>query len=358
MRGKKPLKTYQYNYASGRIRAMELQLLDSNRLNRLYEARSTEDIMRILADSGYPAAPDPEASLAAETAATYKLIESLIADGELVDALKVFNDFHNLKVVLKSLLFTWSKTASAEEAACDVLPESSSSCSFQSCVPLVLEPSLVAPPILFVAIRDRQPDLIPAWLYQAALTASQRYLSTYDLSMIDLFLDRAAARQAELLIQHLDCPFLSGYLSRKADLANLGMLLRTRLLRSGKEYLEKALLPTGTIANQRILDCYAGDTGEIKALYDNTPYTELAALAENYGEPGTATRFSQIADNLVIDWIRTARWSLSGPDIPLAYLIGREMEIKNIRIVLTCLLNGIPVSQAREMARERYLTWR
>lgn len=222
MRGKKPLKTHLYNYASGRIRAMELQLLDSGRLNRLYEARTTDDVARVLADSGYPAAQDPETSLARETAEIYRLVETLMADHELVDALQVYHDFHNLKVVLKCLLATWPRAATSDDSDDATLPESSSLSSYQPCEPLMLRPSLVDPQKLFAAIRDRQADLVPEWIYQAALKASRRYLSTYDLSDIDLTLDRAAAQQAIDLTSHLDCPFFAGYLARKADLTKIG----------------------------------------------------------------------------------------------------------------------------------------
>lgn len=360
MSGKKPLKTHLYNYASGRIRAMELQLLDSGRLNRLYEARSAEDVARVLADSGYPAAQDPETSLAKETAEVYRLVENLMPDRELINALQIFHDFHNLKVVLKSLLATWPRISSGTDAAggADLLPESSSLASYQPCEHLMRKPSLVDPQKLFIAVRDRQADQIPVWLYAAALAASRRYLSTYDLSDIDLTLDRAAARQALDLTGHLDCPFFASYLARIFDLTNLGLLLRTRYLRSGREYLEQALLPGFAVSADRIADCYSAEPDVIVTLYANTPYEAMAALAAHYGEPGTATRFSQQADNLIIELIRKVRWTLSGPEIPLAYLIGREMEIKNIRIVLTCLRNGLPASQAREMARDSYLTWR
>ena len=67
---------------------------------------------------------------------------------------------------------------------------------------------------------------------------------------------------------------------------------------------------------------------------------------------------SLLADNLVMHLVREATRVVSGPEIGLAYLIAREMEIKNIRVILTSRRNGLSQTQAREMTRINYLTWR
>lgn len=359
MKGRKPVQISRYTYASGRIRAMEIQLLDSGRLNRLFEARSAEDVTRILTESGYPPAADPETSLNRETIEIYELMSKLMVDKEFLDALLLFHDFHNLKVTLKSLTSTWPHTAAADASdLAEELPESSSLFSYQTFERLMLLPSIVKPQQLFQAIRDRQSDQIPAWLYSAAVQAARRYQLTYDISDIDLALDRAACQEALKLAGQLNNDFFSQYLSRRSDLTNLSLLLRTRFLQNGEAYLKDALLPGGMVPPDLVLDCYRGSVEDIQTLYAATPYVGLAAMAEHYGERGTASRFSQMSDNLIIELLRTVRWTLRGPEIPLAYLIARELEIKNIRIVLTCLRNGLPSSQASELARDSYLTWR
>ena len=78
----------------------------------------------------------------------------------------------------------------------------------------------------------------------------------------------------------------------------------------------------------------------------------------NMASPVRPANSACMADNRVIEYISQAKLLWRGPEIPLAYLIARLMEIKNIRIVLTCLRNGLPASQARDMNRDSYLTWR
>ena len=70
-------------------------------------------------------------------------------------------------------------------------------------------PSLIEPEKLFRAIRDRQPDLVPDWLYQAAVAAASAMQARYNIAEIDQILDRVAFSEALQRAQKLGCPFFS-----------------------------------------------------------------------------------------------------------------------------------------------------
>jgi V/A-type H+-transporting ATPase subunit C len=352
----------RYLYLSSRIKALESQLLDSARLGRLSEARSIEDINQILTESGYAAAPDPETRLLREIVATFELLHSLFPEPGFIDAMLLFHDFHNLKVIMKSLTSAWPQRQNPDEAvSCDNLPESAGPfglASSQDLEPFFLEPSLVDPAVLFIAVRDRQSGQIPAWLYSAAVKSAQVYQQSYDIGDIDVQLDRLAFSLVMAKASRLGNTFFSCYLQLLVDQTNLGLLLRTRFLKCGKTYLGQALLAGGSLPAGQVLGLYDSTPEEIQSAYAFNPCAILARMAGEYGQAGTAGRFSLLADNLIIEYVSKAKLLWRGPEIPLAYLIARLMEIKNIRIALTCLRNGLPVSQAREMTRESYATWR
>jgi len=358
----KPVSNNRYLYISGRIKALELQLMDSARLARLSDARTVEDIGRILSDSGYPAAADPETRLNLEMAGLFEMLRNLFPEPAFIDILLIFHDFHNLKVILKNLTPAWPRFVSAdEEPEIAILPESAvpfSLASSKDLKPYFLSPSLVDPQLVFTAIRDRQASLIPAWLYDAAVEAVRGYQYSYDIGGIDVQLDKAAYKLALEKARLLGSKFFTGYLELLIDQINLGLLLRTRYLHSGRDYLAQALLEGGNVPVSLITELYALPAEQIQAAYGSTAYAHLADLAAEYGQIGSAGRFSRMADNLVIDYISQARQLWCGPEIPLAYLIARLMEIKNVRIVLTCLRNGLVASQARDLSRDSYLPWR
>lgn len=358
----KPVPNNRYLYLSGRIKALEVQLMDAGRLARLNDARSLEDIGRVLNDSGYPAAHDPETRLANEMAASYELLRPLFPEPAFIDTLMLFHDFHNLKVILKTLTPAWPRFAVAGEAPETAgLPETAvpfSLASVKELNPYFLKPSLVDPQAIFTAIRDRQPNDIPTWLYSAAVQAVRGYQYSYDIGGIDIELDKAAYRTALDWAGQLGNKFFTGYIRLLIDQINLSLLLRTRFLRSGRDFLQSSLLEGGTVQTELIIDLYAVPAEQVQAAYASTNSDRLAQLASDYGKPGSAGRFSQLADNQVIEYIGQARQLWCGPEIPLAYLIARLMEIKNVRIALTCLRNGLPASQSREIGRESYLPWR
>ncbi len=359
----------QYGYASGRIRALEARLMDTAQLNRLFDARSTDEISRVMQESGY-AAGESETSLKLETSEVYQLIVSLMPDQGFVEALLVFNDCHNLKVIEKYLATWWPRQNEKTEAFYEAdpltrpdalsdlvtteLPQVTAAASFQAIENQMLLPSLVHPERLFQAIRDRQPDLIPAWLYQAAIQAASAMQARYDVAEIDQILDQVAYREAISRAVTLGNRFFLDYLHLKADLTNLDMLLRARALKAGVRLLKQSLLPAGRLKAGFFVEAYDLEPEALREVLTGTRFAALASFAQSAGQRGSATQFGKMADNIILEQLQKARYILRGPEIPLAYLIARLLEIKNIRIAQTLQRNRIPASKGREMMRDSY----
>ena len=369
----------QYEYATGRIRALELNLLDSTQYARLYDARTTDDINRILAECGYPQTADPEASLAKELFNTYELIGELMADSGYIDVFLLLHDFHNIKTILKYLIPSWSGKASAavEEGITGTevnldepdheiedLPEFSSDShkdrqlDITDIQHLFLLPSLISPQLLYIALTERQPSLIPAWAYQSAVTATAKYQSTYDVSDVDIMLDQSAYQSIYDKACSLgDADFLA-FVRQRIDLINLGMVLRARHVQSGSAHLSESLLQNGCLKSEDLTALYEQSADNLIEYISKSDYSVFAETAGTYSEKNGAARFNLEVDNFIVNVIRRAKKILSGPEVPLAYLIARDMEIKNIRIITACVRNGIPMHQARDLARDQYLDWR
>ena len=357
MSGRTAVRPDRYAYISGRIMALELNLLDSSRYARLFDAGSQEDIGRVLAESGYPDAADPETSLYLEQGALYGLLRELMPDRQFIDILLMFHDFHNIKVGLKYLSPWWLKPDEETQDREDMPElaagqEARAKPSLQAISNLLLQPALINPPDLFQAMAERQRA------FSAALSAVRSYQSSYDVADIDLVLDRLAFSRALAAAQDLDNEFFCQYLQKRVDLANLGILLRVRHLQSGSLLLRKSLLPGGLADPEAIVSLYGADGESVHRFISAAGFPALAEYAQTYGRREIVTRFGQEVDNILMRHIGKARLILSGPEIPLAYLFAREMEIRNVRIILACLRNGLPSNRARAMMRDNYLAWR
>ena len=218
-------------------------------------------------------------------------------------------------------------------------------------------PSLIDPAVLFRSIRDRRPELVPDWLYDLAGRAAQRYLQSYDTARMDMLIDYEAWKQATHIAELLENDFFIGYLALRRDLINLEILLRCRSLHTGREFMRLTLLPEASLSTDELLDVYSLEADDFLAWLATLPIAgrlgkdEMSNLVAEYGRPGTAAHYNRLADQLVLEWLDQAKRVLRGPEIPLAYLLRRELEIKNIRIVITCMRNGLPPAKARDLAR-------
>ena len=365
---KKPLvDSNQYGYATGRIRALEGQLMDVSRLNRLIEARNPEEITRVLQDSGYSSADTPEV-LERETAELFKLASEIMVNREFVDALLVFNDCHNLKTIEKHLVAWWPKQNENPEDEFEIdplsrkdsradfevpaLPETSGTASFSAIEPLMTRPALVEPEVLFQAIRDRQPDRIPPWLYQAAVEAANAVHSRYDIAEIDQIIDRLAFTEAIRRATELGNPFFLDYLFLRTDLTNIGSLLRLRILKADRRVLTQSVLPAGRVSHESLQDWFSAEPEQIAHELANGPFAALAPYFTSMNQRNTLAAFGKACDHLILDHLKKAQFILRGPEIPLAYLLARLLEIKNVRIAQTLLRNKLPSAQIRELARD------
>ena len=93
------------------VRVLEKRLLTKNRLERMIEAGSPDDVLKQLGETEYSHnmadikdSRSYEKILRRETERVFSLVREMSNDSEIVDILSIKYDYHNLKVLLKSKL--------------------------------------------------------------------------------------------------------------------------------------------------------------------------------------------------------------------------------------------------------------
>ena len=97
----------EYLYATTRIRSLEKTLLSEERLERMVEAKTFEDMVKVLTELGYTEMPNAtphevERALARARKETFALLYELSPIHELVDVFRIRYDYHNIKTIMKS----------------------------------------------------------------------------------------------------------------------------------------------------------------------------------------------------------------------------------------------------------------
>ena len=104
-----PANETVYAYAVGRVRALETRLLDKGKLERMVEAASGEEALKVLSETDYANLVAEQASiydfeniLQKEIVNVFSLMRKISPQPSLTDLLSLKYDVHNLKVLLKA----------------------------------------------------------------------------------------------------------------------------------------------------------------------------------------------------------------------------------------------------------------
>ena len=324
-----------YAFATGRVRALEAKLLTKAHYARLLDAPDLQEAWRALAEMGYAKAaerkPDEyEEVLTDELRAVYKTLTSLAPEGSPLEWLARRYDFHHLKVYLKAKLL-------GEDPREGVLDGVGT-------VPLKLIEASVATEVW---------SALPPELAAAAVTALAEYGSTKAPQSIDILIDRKLFEYLREAVR--GHPFLETLVAIWADLLNLKSLARAKLMGRDRVFVSRILVP-GSLEASSLLALL--DTN-IEAWADelrHTPYSEVLSRGLAYlAERGSLALLEKLSDDFVTNFLKRTKLALYGPEPLVAYVLAKETELKNIRILLVGKLNGLPKEIIEEHLREPYV---
>ena len=102
-----PIKDTDYLAISARIKAMETTLLTRERMEQVLEAKTDDEALKLLQESGYPQlrGTDPtslDAALSAAREESFADLTDSAPDPRYIDVFRLKYDYHNIKVLLKA----------------------------------------------------------------------------------------------------------------------------------------------------------------------------------------------------------------------------------------------------------------
>ena len=328
------IKDTDYLGLSARIHAMEGKLVTRERLDRMLEARTPEDAVKVLSECGYGETAHltldgVEALLSARRTAALADLEGSLPDPRLLDVFKVSNDYHNLKVLLK---------AEALEKNFDRL---------------LVETGRVPSRTMKEAVSGASVTL-PKPL-AAALEEGRRVLAeTGDPQRLDMALDRAYFADMAGLARETGSRYLMGYVELQVDGANLRCLVRALRMKKTAGFLKGVLFPGGTVGSQGILAVAAANGAGLAELYAPTRLKEAAELGAAAVKGGQLTAFERACDNALTAYLAGAKSVPFGDAPVIGYLAALEGELTNLRILLSGRLADLDKEIILERLRECY----
>ncbi len=328
------MKDTDYLTISARVRVLENSLLTRERRERMVDARSDEEAVKVLTECGY--AEPEDLSVPAVNAVLSQARESLFRDlakwvpeKALVEVFQIKYDYHNAKALLKS----------------EALGENAKR--------LMMSGGRYDPATLADDFhRGDMGDL--ADTFREAIGKAQSVLfEEKDPQRCDLILDKAC--YAEMAQAAKDCgsAFLQEYVKLSVDAVNLRTAVRCARMGIPGAQFRDDLLCGGSVEPQALVNTRPEELGKLFPGYLEKA-ADLGAAAAVPGA-GSLTAFERACDNALAAYLSQAKRIPFGEEPVVGYLCAREAEWTAIRTILSGRKAGLGSEAIRERLRECYV---
>ncbi|WP_455067907.1 V-type ATP synthase subunit C [Parvimonas micra] len=320
--------------SSVRIRHAEKKLLTKQQLQRLADAKNLEDAIKLLNETSYSSElskldrPENYEQVLSEVLnKTYKEAMEISPDKSLVEILSCKYDYHNLKVLVKE----------------NILKE-----KFDSMYCMLDGNEIEA--FRELALKNDE------GLSKDFKECLDFFETTKDPQDIDIFIDKKYFEKVLSLAEDFKLEMITEYFKAMIDFINLRTFIRCRKQNQVKETLEKVLIKGGDIDTDKILDMFYEDIEilpiKLKAYKIGRV---LSKIVEEYKNTNSLNSFEKSMDDYLVEIVRKAKSIHYGAEVIFSFLFAKELEIKNLRLILVGKVNGLSADFIKERLREVYV---
>ncbi len=326
-----------YVFACARIRSNERYLLSRDKLNQMIEAKTLEDACKVLQDAQYgdegeviqPA--DYERALEKESDKLYALLQSLAPDAE---EFKIFSypfDYHNIKVLLKA----------------EALGQDASG--------LLMNGGTLDPASMAVVVKERNMMALSSHMKKAVEESVDTLARTKDPQCVDLICDRECYADILEVAEKSGSDFVLGYVRLLIDTINLKTFARCKRMNQPWSFFETVYLEGGNISSNTFVAGYDEPLQQFAArLTASALQTAADEGGASFKDTGSFTSIEKLCDDALIHYAKDAKYISFGIEPLIGFAVGRQMEIKSVRIIMSGKTAGLSADLIRERVRETY----
>ena len=319
------------------IRILEKRLLTRNRLERMIEAQTPEEVLKLLGETEYSqdmadihGSQDYEIILKRETERVFSIVRNMIKNTGIVDVLSLKYDYHNLKVLLKSKI---------------------TGKDFSS---LLMQAGTIDASKFKVKFETQSNDL-PQEIMEAIDEVQKDFEENHNPQRIDIIVDKHYFRNLSRLAKEIDVKVITDYVEGLIDFQNMITLFRVQKQKRDARFLETVIFEGGTISKNKIVASINDNTDTILNKFKKEKLgTYLVKGLEAFSETKRLSELEKISDNYLMELNKESKYVVFGPEPLFTYLVAKEREINAIRMRMVSKINNISSDKIRERVRETY----
>lgn len=322
-----------------RTRVLEKRLLSRAQIDRMIDSDGIEEVFRILGETEYASEASKvqdfynyEKVLSNELIRVYHLMREISVDQKVIDLLTLKYDYHNLKVMIK-------EKELSEDFSYLYLPIGVD--DFKEIKKLFLDGNL----------NEMKKE------YQEAIEAALKdFAQSKDPGRIDMILDRYYFKQLNQLAADTKIPLFIDYVKDMIDFINVKTTIRLKKQGRNRNLMDEVILSGGNIDKENLLLIINDSIEEmIQKLKDYRISTSLLKGLESYEKTNRLTDFEKYMDDYLMNLNKSSKYITFGPEPIFSYVVAKETEIKNLRIIMVSKTNGISPEAIRERVRDLYV---
>ena len=319
------------------IRVLEKRLLTRNRLERMIEAETPEEVLKLLGETEYSqdmadiqGSQDYETILKRETERVFSIVRSMVKNTAIVDILSLKYDYHNLKVLLKSKI---------------------TGKDFSS---LLMQAGTIDAG-KFKTKFELQSNDLPQEILDAINEVQKDFEENHDPQRIDILVDKHYFKNLTRLAKEIDVKVITDYVEGLIDFQNMITLFRVKKQNRDARFLETVIFEDGTISKNKIVESINDNTDTILNKFKNEKLgIYLTKGLEVFSETKRLSELEKISDNYLMELNKESKYVVFGPEPLFTYLVAKEREINAIRMIMVSKINNISSDKIRERLRETY----
>ncbi len=329
----------RYGYTVARLRALENRLLDEAFLSRLIESDSLEAAVKALGETSYsPWLLDMKTPLEFDKAIESEMIHcysevgSFTPDPLLVALCRLLYDVHNVKVLIKSVILRSQGGKSRFE--------------------LLSHLGNIDTDRLVLAIEGEEYWELPFGFAEAIPQALEAWNQNHNILEVEKILDGAYLKNLLKIAEDLEMEQVLKWVRIRIDGENLKTLLRLSRLDVDRRTVASFLHEGGTVSVSSLISMFSEP---VENWARAIGYADISALLVPFQAEGDFNgqliQFEKDLDNFVSDGIAESRYGTFEPANVARYLWAKEMEAKNLRVVLVSVSNGVEKDAIRGLLR-------
>lgn len=329
----------QFTQALSRIWVLETRLLDKAKIERMIDADSADEALKILGETEYSnvmanvkRTTDYEEILTSELKRVYDLVKELCPVKDVVRLMSIKYDYHNLKVLLKGKFLGKDLSHMLIHLGDLELNE------------------------VKRKIDSENYKELDSKLERAVLEAVAEFEITKDPQKIDIIIDNYMFKEMVELKNELNYGFTDKLVKAIIDSTNVRTLLRIKKQNKGREFALEVLAPGGAIDPSTLVSLINESPENIISKLNSTIYSDMIKEGiEAYINTDSVNLLEKLSDNYIMALMKDSKLVTFGPERILAYIYAKETEIKIIRIIMVGKLNNIAEEVIKERLRDIYV---